>query len=57
MRADLALSGVASRERAGAGGGKGVSVGGQIGIAEGRLADAQGKLYMFAMTTRLIFPV
>jgi uncharacterized protein (TIGR00369 family) len=35
--------------------GKVVSVGGQIGIAEGRLTDSAGKLYAFATTTCLIF--
>jgi uncharacterized protein (TIGR00369 family) len=37
--------------------GKVISVGGQIGIAEGRLTDVAGKLYAFATTTCLIFPV
>ena len=37
--------------------GKVVSVGGQIGIAEGRLTDVNGKLYAFATTTCLIFPI
>jgi uncharacterized protein (TIGR00369 family) len=37
--------------------GKVVSVGGQVGIAEGRLTDAQGKLYAFATTTCLIFSI
>jgi uncharacterized protein (TIGR00369 family) len=32
-----------------------VHVGGQTGIAEGRLTDADGKLYAFATTTCLIF--
>lgn len=35
--------------------GKVVQVGGQIGIAEGRITDAAGKLYAFATTTCLIF--
>jgi uncharacterized protein (TIGR00369 family) len=37
--------------------GKVVNVGGQIGIAEARLTDVQGKLYAFATTTCLIFAV
>lgn len=37
--------------------GKVVSVGGQIGIAEGRLTDENGKLYAFATTTCLIFSI
>jgi len=37
--------------------GKVVTVGGQIGIAEGRLTDANGKLYAFATTTCLIFTI
>jgi uncharacterized protein (TIGR00369 family) len=37
--------------------GKVVSVGGQVGIAEARLTDVQGKLYAFATTTCLIFPI
>jgi len=37
--------------------GKDVTVGGQIGIAEGRLTDANGKLYAFATTTCLIFTI
>ena len=37
--------------------GKVVSVGRQIGIAEGRIHDAGGKLYAFATTTCLIFPI
>jgi len=37
--------------------GKVVSVGGQIGIAEGRLTDSAGKLYAFATTTCLIFAI
>ena len=35
--------------------GKVVNVGGQVGIAEGRITDANGKLYAFATTTCLIF--
>ena len=34
-----------------------IQVGKQIGIAEGRLYDAAGKLYAHATTTCLIFPV
>src|SRR4051812_24842878 len=37
--------------------GKMVSVGGQVGIAEARLTDVQGKLYAFATTTCLFFPI
>ncbi|CDG83940.1 PaaI family thioesterase [Janthinobacterium agaricidamnosum] len=37
--------------------GKVISVGGQVGIAEGRITDANGKLYAFATTTCLIFPI
>lgn len=37
--------------------GKVISVGGQVGIAEGRITDASGKLYAFATTTCLIFPI
>lgn len=37
--------------------GKTVSVGKQIGIAEGRLVDARGNLLAFATTTCLIFPM
>lgn len=37
--------------------GKIVSAGRQIGIAEGRIHDAGGKLYAFATTTCLIFPL
>ena len=35
--------------------GKVVHVGGQVGIAEGRITDAAGKLYAFATTTCLVF--
>ena len=35
--------------------GKVVSLGGQIGIAEGRLTDSTGRLYAFATTTCLVF--
>ncbi|CAG2154249.1 Thioesterase superfamily protein [compost metagenome] len=34
-----------------------VSLTNQIGIAEGRLTDAQGKLYAYATTTCLLFPL
>jgi len=34
-----------------------VSLGGQVGIAEGRILDADGKLYAFATTTCLVFAV
>jgi uncharacterized protein (TIGR00369 family) len=37
--------------------GKVIYVGGQIGTAEGRLIDANGKLYAHATTTCLIFPL
>lgn len=37
--------------------GKVVNVGGQVGIAEGRIMDADGKLLAFATTTCLIFAV
>ncbi|MGA2549596.1 MAG: PaaI family thioesterase [Burkholderiaceae bacterium] len=37
--------------------GKVVSLTRQIGIAEGRLTDVNGKLYAFATTTCLIFPM
>ena len=37
--------------------GKVISVGGQVGIAEGRLTDANGKLYAFATTTCLVFAI
>lgn len=37
--------------------GKVISVGGQVAIAEGRITDANGKLYAFATTTCLIFPI
>lgn len=35
--------------------GKVISVGGQVGVAEGRITDAAGKLYAFATTTCIIF--
>ncbi len=34
-----------------------VSLGGQVGIAEGRITGADGKLYAFATTTCLVFPL
>jgi uncharacterized protein (TIGR00369 family) len=37
--------------------GKAIHVGGQTGIAEGRLYDADGKLYAYASTTCLLFPI
>ncbi|SDC13637.1 uncharacterized domain 1-containing protein [Cupriavidus sp. YR651] len=37
--------------------GKVVSLTSQIGIAEGRLVDVQGKLYAYATTTCLLFPL
>ena len=37
--------------------GKVVNVGSQVGIAEGRIVDADGKLIAFATTTCLIFPI
>jgi uncharacterized protein (TIGR00369 family) len=37
--------------------GKVVSLGGQVGIAEGRITDANGKLYAFATTTCLVFDI
>ncbi|MBB3118652.1 PaaI family thioesterase [Pseudoduganella violacea] len=37
--------------------GRVISVGGQVGIAEGRITDANGKLYAHATTTCLIFPI
>ncbi len=37
--------------------GKVVQVGGRVGIAEGRIIDADGKLYAHATTTCLIFPL
>lgn len=35
--------------------GKVISCGGQIGVAEGRITDASGKLYAYATTTCLIY--
>jgi uncharacterized protein (TIGR00369 family) len=37
--------------------GKVIQVGGRVGIAEGRIIDANGKLYAHASTTCLIFPL
>jgi uncharacterized protein (TIGR00369 family) len=37
--------------------GKVIQVGGRVGIAEGRIVDAEGKLYAHASTTCLIFPL
>jgi uncharacterized protein (TIGR00369 family) len=37
--------------------GKVIQVGGRVGIAEGRITDAGGKLYAHASTTCLIFPL
>jgi len=37
--------------------GKVIQVGGRVGIAEGRITDAEGKLYAHATTTCLIFPL
>jgi uncharacterized protein (TIGR00369 family) len=37
--------------------GKVIQVGGRVGIAEGRIIDADGKLYAHASTTCLIFPL
>jgi uncharacterized protein (TIGR00369 family) len=37
--------------------GKVITLGGQVGIAEGRITDAGGKLYAFATTTCLVFPI
>jgi uncharacterized protein (TIGR00369 family) len=34
-----------------------VNLGGQVGIAEGRITDAEGKLYAFATTTCLVFAI
>ncbi|MDO8438807.1 MAG: PaaI family thioesterase [Telluria sp.] len=34
-----------------------VNLGGQVGIAEGRITDANGKLYAFATTTCLVFDI
>lgn len=37
--------------------GKVITLGGQVGIAEGRITDANGKLYAFATTTCLVFDI
>ena len=37
--------------------GKVVNLGNQVGIAEGRITDAQGKLYAYATTTCLVFDI
>lgn len=37
--------------------GRVVNLGGQIGIAEGRITDVDGKLYAYATTTCLIFAI
>jgi uncharacterized protein (TIGR00369 family) len=37
--------------------GKVVTLGGQVGIAEGRITDARGKLLAFATTTCMVFPI
>jgi uncharacterized protein (TIGR00369 family) len=37
--------------------GKVITVGNQIAVAEGRITDANGKLYAFATTTCMIFPI
>jgi len=37
--------------------GKVVNLGNQVGIAEGRITDANGKLYAFATTTCLVFDI
>ncbi len=37
--------------------GKVVSLTTQIGIAEGRIVDTRGKLYAYATTTCLVFPM
>lgn len=37
--------------------GKVISVGGQVAVAEGRITDANGKLYAYATTTCLIFAI
>lgn len=34
-----------------------VNLGGQVGIAEGRITDANGKLYAYATTTCLVFDI
>jgi uncharacterized protein (TIGR00369 family) len=37
--------------------GKVISVGNQVGTAEGRLTDSAGRLIAFATTTCLVFPI
>jgi uncharacterized protein (TIGR00369 family) len=37
--------------------GKVIQVGSKVGVAEGRIVDAEGKLYAYASTTCLIFPL
>lgn len=37
--------------------GKVITVGGQVAVAEGRIVDANGKIYAHATTTCLIFPI
>jgi uncharacterized protein (TIGR00369 family) len=37
--------------------GKVIQVGNRVGIAEGRIVDAEGKLYAHATTTCLVFPL
>jgi uncharacterized protein (TIGR00369 family) len=37
--------------------GRVINVGGQVGIADGRIIDAEGKLYAHATTTCLIFSI
>jgi len=37
--------------------GKVIQVGGKVGVAEGKIVDAEGKLYAHATTTCLIFPL
>jgi uncharacterized protein (TIGR00369 family) len=37
--------------------GKVIQVGGRVGVAEGRIIDAEGKVYAHATTTCLVFPL
>lgn len=37
--------------------GKVINVGNQVAVAEGRITDAQGRLYAHATTTCLVFPI
>jgi uncharacterized protein (TIGR00369 family) len=37
--------------------GKVIQVGGRVGVAEGRIVDADGKVYAHATTTCLVFPL